>query len=145
MSAQFDKSFPELEPLQPSPSQAASQQPASMDKVFQVMRASRRFEVNSRVKLFRADASRTGEPAWEGATVDISNGGCQILGATPLPCGDYFFMHFSPADIQLGPQLGRTLRIRLLDDSTFEIGFRFEHPVQIEQAIRRQGESPEST
>lgn len=131
MTRQFDQSFPELEPLQRT---APAESP--IEEAYKAMRTSRRHEINSRVTILPADSSRSGEKAWEGMTVDVSNGGCQILGSSPLPCGDYFSIHFVTAEIDLPPQLSRCLRVRLIDDSTFEIGLRFEHPVQIDAAVR---------
>jgi hypothetical protein len=95
------------------------------------MRTSGRIEVRSRVLLRYGNASQRDVAPIEGTTADISQGGCQVVTPRPLWVGDYFLIEFDPQHLDAPPTMGRCLRCRMLNEDAFEIGMKFNSPLQI--------------
>ena len=104
-------------------------------QAFVAQRASERVEIHARLVVRPGNASQRYASSVEGVTADVSNGGCMALLSRPVMPGDFFFFLFDDSEIQLGSLAARCLRCRMVREDTFEVGFKFMSPVDIQSAI----------
>lgn len=105
------------------------------DRAILAQRASERIDFKCKVIIRPANASERHTFAVEGITSDLSNGGTQIIIGRPIYVGDYFLLDFPDGQLQLGSTMARCLRCRLVQEDAYEVGFRFEHNVDL-QSVR---------
>lgn len=105
------------------------------DREILAQRASERLDIKCKVVIRAANVSERQRVTIEGITADISNGGCQIMVSRPIFVGDYFLLDFPDGTLQIGSTLSRCLRCRLIQEDAFEVGFRFEHDIDLQSAI----------
>lgn len=108
---------------------------SNTDSAVLAQRASERLEIRIRIEVRSANVSARRDFAVEGVTADISNGGCQVILGFPLMVGDYFSISFKEHPLELDNILCRCLRCRLIQDDAFEVGFRFEHNLDLQSHL----------
>lgn len=88
-----------------------------------------RRQIAAAVVIRPADSSR--RTAWEmsASTVDLSEGGCQIVSPDPCGVGDVYFLEFNEPGLELPQVFARCLRCRLIREDSFEVGFCFFTPI----------------
>lgn len=96
------------------------------------MRSSGRIEIRCKVVVRSGNASQRDMPPWEGTTADVSKGGCQIVLNRPLWVGDYFLLEFEKEHLDVPATMARCLRCRLINEDAFEIGMKFNEPLNIQ-------------
>ncbi|MCA9278857.1 MAG: PilZ domain-containing protein [Phycisphaeraceae bacterium] len=74
-----------------------------------------------------------------GHTVDISNGGCMAVFQRPLAVGDVYRVSVDPADGDFPLIFARCVRVRLLREDAFEVGFSFLTRIDVNEAIKGNG------
>lgn len=116
---------------------ALSELESNTDPAIIAQRASKRLEVRTAVRIQPANPSDRHRFAIEAWTVDISNGGCQLLASVPAMVGDFFWLTFVGDEVVIHPQLSRCLRCRYIQEETYELGFRFEHNIDISNSLSR--------
>jgi hypothetical protein len=104
------------------------------DRAIVAQRASERLDIKCKIVIRAANASERQRVTIEGMTADISNGGCQVMVGRPIFVGDYFLLEFPDETLRIGSTLARCLRCRLIQEDAFEVGFRFEHDIDMQTA-----------
>ena len=105
------------------------------DRAILAQRASERLDIKCKVVVQAANASDRSRLTIEGITADVSNGGCQVMISRPIFVGDYFVVSFPDGMLRIGSTLARCLRCRMVQEDAFEVGFRFEHDVDLQSAL----------
>lgn len=86
---------------------------------------------NVRVDLWPGNSSAANDVHLVGRTNDISEGGCAaIFPAAVLP-GDIFRLGFDSEVVDIPLVFARALRCRMLNEGSFEVGFRFFNQVRL--------------
>lgn len=105
------------------------------DREILAQRASERLDIRCKIIIRPANVSERQRVTIEGMTADMSNGGCQVMVSQPVFVGDYFLLDFPDGTLQVGSTLSRCLRCRMIQEDAFEVGFRFEHDIDLQSAI----------
>ncbi len=101
---------------------------------FVAQRASERLDIRTKVEIRPGNCSARHLSVVHGVTQDISNGGCMVLTAQPILAGDIFWCVFEKAHVNIQPVLARGMRCRMVQESTFECGFRFFEEIDLAAA-----------
>ena len=107
----------------------------NMDSAVLAQRASERVEIRIKTQIRSANISTRHQFVVEGVTADISNGGCQLILGHPLRVGDYYAVSFTERPLELDNVLSRCLRCRLVQDDAYEVGFSFEHAIDLKSHL----------
>lgn len=84
-----------------------------------------RRQIAAPVTIRPANSSSRYQAAVNGTTVDLSEGGCQIVSPHPCGVGDVYFLDFDQKELDLPKVFARCLRCRLVNEESFETGFCF--------------------
>ncbi len=98
-------------------------------------RSSERIDIRTEVTIKPGNASERHRFSIHGMTGDISNGGMLVLLSQPLLAGDIYWVDFPDPQIRIDSLLARCLRCRMIQEETFEAGFRFLHDIDLKQAL----------
>ncbi len=107
---------------------------ATMDLV--KMRAHERKAVKMTVTLRPANPVEAMTFELIGVTGDLSEGGCQAMFPVPPQVGEVYRLRFGGEGRNLSEVFGRCLRSRLVDEESFETGFRFFQPLDLSPLAR---------
>lgn len=88
-----------------------------------------RRQVTASVVIRHANSSARADWELHGSTVDLSEGGCQIVAANACHVGDVYFLDFDEVTLDLPKVFARCLRCRLVREDSFEVGFCFFTPI----------------
>jgi len=101
---------------------------------FVAQRASERLDIRTKVAIRSGNCSARHLSVIHGVTQDISNGGCMVLTTQPILAGDIFWLVFDDSHVSVEPILGRGMRCRMVQEGTFECGFRFFEEIDLSAA-----------
>lgn len=98
----------------------------------QKLRAHERRARNVRVDLWPGNSSQQGELHLVGRTNDISEGGCSAIFPSAVLPGDIFRLGFDAEVVDMPSVFARALRCRMLNEGSFEVGFRFFNTIVLQ-------------
>lgn len=84
-----------------------------------------RRQIAAAVTIRPANSSSRLQAELHGSTVDLSEGGCQVVSPRPCNVGDVYFLEFDQKALDLPKVFARCLRCRLVNEESFEAGFSF--------------------
>ncbi len=105
------------------------------DKAILAMRSSERLEVRAKALIKPANLSERQKFVVQAVTADISNGGCMILSSRAILPGDFYAISFDEALANVGTQIARCMRCRVVQDDVFEVGFRFLQNISLKDLV----------
>lgn len=88
-----------------------------------------RRQITAAVTIRPANSSCRLQTELHGSTVDLSEGGCQVVSPHPCGVGDVYFLQFDQKALDLPKVFARCLRCRLINEESFEAGFSFFTPI----------------
>lgn len=94
-----------------------------------------RRQIAAPVTIRPANSSCRAQNEVHGSTVDLSEGGCQIVSPQPCGVGDVYFLDFDQNTLDLPKVFARCLRCRLINEESFEVGFSFFKPIALPRQL----------
>lgn len=88
-----------------------------------------RRQITAALVVRPANSSQRANWELDASTVDLSEGGCQIVSPNPCGVGDVYFLDFCEPGVELPKVFARCLRCRLIREDRFEVGFCFFTPI----------------
>ncbi|MEM7260474.1 MAG: PilZ domain-containing protein [Planctomycetota bacterium] len=124
------KSAPDLDLLQ----ELEGQKQSDVDR----MRTHERVNVRAKMVVQPANSSDTSRIKVQGMTCDLSMGGCRAVFPMPLGVGDVYRIQLDLENVCIPLVFARCLRCRLVNETTFEVGFSFFTPIQLgDQSVKK--------
>ena len=86
------------------------------------------------VKVWPANPSeRLGSQEIAGSSRDVSETGCGIVSHWAPIVGDFYFLQFeNDQTVEVGNVYARCVRCHLIDENSYESGFAFQQPIELE-------------
>ncbi len=96
-----------------------------------------RVTVKAEVTLHSATTSELLAFEVQGATGDLSEGGCGLVFPVTIRAGDVYRLEFERAKLDLPVTFARCIRCRFVREGVFETGFRFFTPIPLPGNVAR--------
>lgn len=103
------------------------------------LRKHERYEVSLSLLALPGQMSTPHQVGVQGHTVDISNGGCMAVFQNPLAVGDVYRVNVDPSEGDFPLIFARCVRVRLLREDAFEVGFSFLTRIDMNDALKGRG------